>query len=486
MEIKSIILKNELIGYYFYFTKVNNNSNENDNNYINSLVNFDEISLDNQILTSTIINKQLKKSSFEDSNIKNSLYLKNIKKAIRRASNVVTSKFNINNEYNRASIKFDKKDMSSLKYSSLFNDSLENIEIIDINENFIPKSKSNFLFNLNDFSFELSKNNNNFQILNDTLKDEAMVKIKNYTEKMKLFESSSSMISSSNSESQNNISNSSLISEQSYQNSKTPKKDSKAKRNTMSEKNLIYIKNIKGNEIGKLTNQLKRNSGILSHDSNHKFLNKEDKKSINNDYYKVKLEKIHFYLYDYNKETVVEKSNENNNISKIEYILKNKNSNFIENYNLFPILSLKNKKENNQTMRNNQEKNQKNTKSFDNKANESLIENNINEDIKNYKDNNSILYLKIFSILALVILVICGCLNLFLNLTYYISIKEIMKLAKNSMILNYCNILCQYYIKEISLLNFNQNTIIGGEYLLIPSKNRTRYISLLAEKLMDI
>ena len=65
------------------------------------------------------------------------------------------------------------------------NSNLINGSELNINKEFIPKNVSHFLFNINNFSYELTKDKNNHESLNKILKEEASNKIKVYNEKLK-------------------------------------------------------------------------------------------------------------------------------------------------------------------------------------------------------------------------------------------------------------------------------------------------------------
>ena len=234
-----------------------------------------------------------------------------------------------------------------------------------------------------------------------------------------------------------------------------------------------------------LKNKLQRNKS-LSYFNNLEYnnikLKKENHKSlenkINDDYYKVNLNKTHFFIYNFYRDMIVE--NNKNNKSKIEQIIKN---NYIINVKdtTYPFISIKNNKENNNITKEKKENNINNfrAQSFQNKINDKEM--NIKED-ENYINTRLI----ILSVIFFFIMIICGGLILYFNLTYYNKIKMIINLTKNTITLKYCVHFAKYYVREQSLLNFNQSIIVGGEYLLFPSNNITKYKLLIAEKLKDL
>ena len=71
-------------------------------------------------------------------------------------------------------------------------------------------------------------------------------------------------------------------------------------------------------------------------------------------------------------------------------------------------------------------------------------------------------------------------------LSYYSSISQLIDLIKILIKLKYCNSSGQYFIRELTLLNFNAARIIGGEYILYPSTNKDIYIKICAEQLVEL
>ena len=149
MEIKKILVENELVGYYFYFTpikkemKMENNKikfidykEEGDNMHLQ----FGEINPNN--LTEITENDKLNQTQI----ISDTQFFINEKliNQIRRKSCV---------EYNY------EKDLI-------------------IGPDYICKSPSNFLFDINTLSYNYSTNRNNLKVMNDNLKRDVITKIK--------------------------------------------------------------------------------------------------------------------------------------------------------------------------------------------------------------------------------------------------------------------------------------------------------------------
>ena len=482
MEVKPIILDNELLGYYFFFSKIDTNENNENLNF--NLLSYNKDNNNEQNYNKNLLNI-------------NSYYGKNniLNKNIRKVSCEIKIK---QNENNSPFIPIRKNDKLSLHYfsSNDLNENYENKELLNINDNFIPKSQINFLFDTKNYSYELSKKTDNNKKLNEYLKKEAQFKFKAYNDKIKLVienESKSSTITSSSSESDHEIiiSNSKPSSDSNsllYENSKSKKHSvNYGKVTTM--KNKLNFRINSNNKFIISKNQMKRNSSFFGNIKDYKIkLEKEQnliiEKNENYDYYKVDLNKIHFLIYDFNTDILIE--NKKENISKIEMMLKNNNSLIISKDNTYPIFSFKKNKD---KIKNNinqiEEKNDK-SRNIIEQDKENSFKNRLNEEINKKEEKISIKRLKKLSFVLFLIIIICGSLFLYFNLTYYYSFNILINLIKNSVILNYCNMIGKYYAKEITLLNFNQFDIIGGVYTVFPAKNKTKYKILLAEKLKAI
>ena len=479
MEIKEIILNEELVGYHFFFSKIYNKV-YSDNSKYNQFQNINSDSI-NSLNFSMNINF-------------NNIKEKNDKK--RKLNSYIQYKY-LSMNYNCSSNENNKKNLTEI-----IDNNKEKDKRININKNFIPNSLIYFSFNLNNFSYELSKDNLNYKILIESLKKEALIKINKYKEFFNFIKKvkNNSLISSSKSVS--NLEKEEYISDSYYESSSssmTQISNKKLDLKYMSDIISLKRNNITINNNIPLINKSKTKTLNITKEINYKekFENKILKNEISNlfnnkinDYYKLNLNNIHFFIYDFNKDMIIE-DKKNEDKSQINKILLNiKNDNLIdfgkdENY---PILTYKNMnkdiKFNNQIKKENI--NDKNNHNKNILNNEKLIEQNINKVINLKTDEIPIIKLKMISLISFVILSICGIINLFLILKFYSSIKELIKLYKNSIILRYCNIIGMYYIKELILLNFNISNIVGGEYISFPAKNRTKYILLIAENLKNL
>ena len=79
-----------------------------------------------------------------------------------------------------------------------------------------------------------------------------------------------------------------------------------------------------------------------------------------------------------------------------------------------------------------------------------------------------------------------GGLILYLNLDCYNNLKQILKIIKNIIIIKYCNTLSIYYIRELTLLNFNISNLYGGVYYSFSGNNRNEYENFVKNSFGDL
>ena len=151
MEVKKKLLDNKIVGYYFLFSKIYDESNQKLNNF-DMKSDYKDIN-DPKIL----VNKNLHSNTFAITN--------NEKISFHSRKSI-----DIRQKRNPLEESKENKDNSNLINGSELN----------INKEFIPKNVSHFLFNINNFSYELTEDKNNDESLNKILKEEALNKIKVY------------------------------------------------------------------------------------------------------------------------------------------------------------------------------------------------------------------------------------------------------------------------------------------------------------------
>jgi len=207
MEIKKAIIDNKLLGYYFFFSKLNVRENKNIviyNSFENKENNQTE-EIDNQIKYKAIFKsynkclffnnmhhqeKKVSNTSINNKNIsqvykedeKNSTYIEYNK--ISDISERKISKYSINTENVKKIMKYEGElnIQKGHKYSSTIeiNKIYKDDSVID--DNFIPKSRINFSFDLNSMSYNMEKDNKKSALLKSKLQKKALAKLKEYHE----------------------------------------------------------------------------------------------------------------------------------------------------------------------------------------------------------------------------------------------------------------------------------------------------------------
>ena len=485
MESRKIILDNELVGYYFFFSKIYNYDNKYNLDY--KKIKFNDSSKN---LTTKSIKKYqctFKKiiNNTNSNNINKLLF--NLRKKVKRKSlEKMLSRVSINEE--------EDSDILSSEYQSNFKNQSKyssNPEIVEVNEqggdiiideNYVPDSPINFFFDIKNNSFNCSKNNDNSKILNEILKNESneIINIckklgeKNIKEETSFYSSVEERESSENEESESNVISDSLINSNSIKESNTKKN----KDNIESKNNEEEI-NSKKDGININNNKQKQNI----------------KHQPSGNYYKVNLNHTHLLIYDFNREAFIEEKSKNHIISKVESIfmnLKNQNELELGKDEEYPYISIKNiqiskKIEDINKNRKKKEKENNNLNKEEGiKREDKIHKEKLIEIINNHSDEKSIKILKLISILFYFFLLLCGILNTIYEINYYHNIQESFNLNKNIAEIRYLEGVSIYYVRELVLLNFEFPGIQGGEYVNIPAKNKTAYISLIKEKLSNV
>ena len=547
MEIKKAIIDKKLLGYYFFFTKlyssredkniiIYNSLKQNEDNQNEELRNqikykaifkpynkslfFNSIYNKEKKVSNTTINKK-NISEVKKEDDKNSTYIKS--DVINDITESKISKISINAENNK-NIMFNEDDLNiqeGHKYSSTIGISENCADECTIEDSFIPKSRINFIFDLNKMSYNIEKDNRKSTILKSNLQKKAMAKLKEYNDYLKSLKTKKKKLnkkkSKSNDESENDDSSSneegSEISDEEEEeepssNSSQNNKNNKIHKSmTLNDKYQKKIENIpptfmksstlkqikeekeeKSDEDIVENEQIKNN--IIEINSNN-FLHQQKKnkeKDIFNSYYKVNLNNMHFMIFDFNKDMIVE-GNKKEIILKMENIIhsfKNKeNVITIGKDERYPYISLKSIKEDKKSKKKIEET------ELLNKDQNSIIneqksyERKINDIISDKKDEKPIKGLKYYSALSFFILILIAILSLYIGLDYFKKISQILGIIKNITLIKYCNAIGIYYIRELTLLNFNiQN--INGTYREIPAKNKTSYRTKIHTLLIDL
>ena len=204
-------------------------------------------------------------------------------------------------------------------------------------------------------------------------------------------------------------------------------------------------------------------------------------KNYLNSYYKVNLNKVRLMIYDFNKDMIVEE-NKNKINYKVEKILnnsKNENENHIGADVDYPSFSYKTKKG---------EKANKNNKIDDINQKEineeKIFIRRINDAINN-RSNERGTKLNIISIIFVITFAFFSILMILFDFYCLNRIKDLIKLIKNIVVIKYCNIFSIYFIRELTLLNYNFGLNTFSSYDNFPGNDREIYRNLIRTKLLN-
>jgi hypothetical protein len=186
-------------------------------------------------------------------------------------------------------------------------------------------------------------------------------------------------------------------------------------------------------------------------------------------------------MYDFNNDNFVEVKREEI-IPKIEEVLSDLSNN--EKDEIYSFYSFQNDKSGSKNKA--KQKNENNNNLINSLDREKAAERAIFNSINEKEEEAPIVRTKIYSTISFFIMLFLGIISLNFCLSYYSSINQLIHLIKISVKLKYCNCISMYFVRELTLLNFNVANIIGGEYVLYPSKNRTTYIKICAEQLIEL
>ena len=513
MEIKKITINKEILGYYFYFSKIrdkyyNNMSYDfinpeiNDkNNYLIKLKKYKCIFMQkNNIL------RDEKFYFFSDLNDKNSENNSLIIKSPENNINKIRKKSSL--EHSRK-VSFQKEENKQTNNtSSLISKKIEDINInelldeengISISDDYIPEYKSYFTIDLNNMYFiQVNADNKNNEYL-DILKNEATEKIKEYQEQLKLISKDSESNeseeieseedfedNSKNTYSSNNISNSEKVNEilknsslKSNFSEKGEKEDKKEKENILKSQSKFVNNNAKND------NSITKERNIISNNKLPKI------NSFLSNFYKVNLNHIHYMIFDFYRDMIIE-GNKKEVCSKVENILtKIKNLDIIEfekdeRFSFFSKFN-KNKKVTKENKTNlNTEKILYNDINNTKINEEKLYKKRIFETLNKHKDEPPIQKLKLFVFISFFILISLGVICLYLDLLYLGLMIEALKLFKHISFVKYSSGFSTYYLRELSLINFEVEGINGFKYTKYIAKDKDSHINYIKSKLMEL
>ena len=466
MEIKKIVLEKELLGYYFYFTQINECNDEN----IKPI--------------RSRKNSNIRKTQ----KLNNSIIFKDKKELTPYKRRKSSYDIFDNNEQS------ERRDKNSYHKPEFY-----------LSGDFIPKNTSSFIFNVNQFCYDFSDQIDNGEKLKKALNNLATIKIKQlqFKQKSLVFRNNSISSSQKRSDKSENEENSSLYSSE-YESSSKSILNEKSLINKNSRKstekdqiiqndikNTNKKENIENNETKEINESIEKDENIVKKESEKYIKNKEESKKIHikenysSHYYKVNLSKIHFLKFDYYKEAFVE-GDKSERKSKIETILSKikKNLNSDKKDEKYP-----------DELINKIKRGKKLKKVDDNKfsiqdklVNErKKLKKKINDEINTERYERLIEILKIYSFIYFILMIMMLLICIYFYLNSFSNIQGLLNLVKNAIRIKYCDRMSVFYVGESTLLNFNANKIEGGVFSNFAGNldNKEGYIALMRKKIKE-
>ena len=499
METKKIILGQELIGYYFYFSNL---YTPKPNSFFNYKIENRETHLEKrtegikkskkyQVIIKSpnsikkqedTIFKKLEYSFPRNNNEKNDFSkIRDVRKSLDANK--------ISNRHRKSSKTYIRKETHEVSLEKTHEDD------IIVNGDFVPENKFCLDFdhvNCSYISSTIPKNDKLSEIQKDAEeKLNKIIKIK-FEKKLivnRLFNGSDSEEEDEDNKEDYYVSSSMysstsiLGSDKFSPRSKTISKQNSAEKKNRNDRKLQNVKMHKqlddiGNLfVGRNKSQIKK---ILKRAS-------EGVKDFDiHQYHKVDLRKIKYLEYNYHKEMFEEKLH--SNLSEVENIIYNFRRGFrhdIGRDDDYPNVTIKNQ---NKEVKEENEKTEikKNSDIFKIMDKDKILKRKIIGAINNYKDEEPVQKLKILSVILFFIMFGFGLFNYFINDKYFHTFQDLIKLLQSALGLKYCNIVSVFYIRELTLLNFNLSEIKGGIYTNIPANDRANYTAYLSKKLIQL
>ena len=487
LEIKKIMINKELKGYYFIFknTTRNNTFIKNDTFSYNLISEIDKnnITLKRKkyyylfLINPIINNKKLVKFTGENGGYqlkRCSSPRKIIKfKSYDKEDFVKCQKIIKENIINSNKSKNIFSKIFSTKYNTDINND-ENKDHIVINETFIPECPFNFMFDIVNYYYKPAYDikNEKDEKLNEIAKFQALKKLNSFQEKIKKRKQDK---------------NKTEKDEESEESEYEDKESVSSNKDSISQYSINDILSSNIQKISPLQVENNENNSLNNNENNneHKKVGHSlNKKDIYNIIYKVNLNKIHLSIYDFNKDMVVETTNDK--LSKIDHIIKNTKQrlsveikNFEEYRNIIFDEYKDDKKKQNSTKTNTDIKKEIIT-------DENSIESKIMEAIDKEEDEDNIIRIYKFSLIGILILIICLCIYLYFQINAYLDYKTLLKIIKDIVIINYSNKIGLYFIRELTLLNIPDTKIKGGQYNILPATNIIEYKSLIRNNFIEL
>jgi hypothetical protein len=202
-------------------------------------------------------------------------------------------------------------------------------------------------------------------------------------------------------------------------------------------------------------------------------------------------------IYDFYKDMIVE-GNKNDIVSKVEFVMsnaKNQVPTYLEKDGGFSFMSFIHPKLKSKKSEKDNSKNQASdiNNSFKNNNDQSkkiineekLFEKKISDALKKQKDEPPIKRLKIFATCFYIIMAIYGVISIYLDSIFLTKINQNVDIVKKTISVKYCSYIGVYYLRELTLINFNMSYVVtGGDYTEFMANSKEEILDYIREEIM--
>ena len=487
MSVKKALISGKHIGYYFFFKKLKS-QNELENNLFekNKTLNTPQTKV-----------KNLKRPSIKHFKLDEEISVTNINNKNEHEDNSILHKnsFKLNDGgKKRHSVNFDLDNMKNLRKHESAKILIEIDDMMDINDNYIPKCNLNFALDLESMSYKPSWRIDSLKKLNNELRQKTITKINLYHQTQKKSKNENSSNDSSELDNSSNDSNTSDANSSSYTSSSQSSSPKNYNISSTNDNNNIFRRNNK-RKASIIENNIFShiNLNINDDDINHNSQNKNNikKNNSNDEYYRINISKIKLMIYDFNQEMIIV-SDEKDKKSKVERVIEeyksHQNINISEDIN-FSFISFQKKELKNKNSKNNKyckekkktEEDDKIKKIFDK---EREFEQEIKYALSKQDEQKSIHHFYKMSVIFLIVMLAMSIFEICYINRQYFNLKENMNLIIHATNLKYLTNIGIYFIRENTLININ-NQITDGLFN-IPDKDNDYYKDLILNLTQNI
>ena len=513
LQIEESKINNVLLGYKFYFKKIEKEKKD----FLLSLNNIKTNNFEQSEFLESGFSEELNINNY-DINILNSPN-QTLKSNRRDSIKKYDSSLNVYNS-DKPVINTKRRSSQGTCHQKL---NINNFVFsFKVDMYFLPVNKCNFIFDLDSKSYiyhDKIKNQNSEYLQNILLQQAkekiSLLKINESKNHNNSNSDKNELISDSNSNS--NDSSSSYSDSNSNYESSNYESSSITNNKVKFYKSFISQKDQKSTEGGKRMSKFKNKTSKTQlkksipdqplYDKITSQLREKSNINMSIKFYEVNMKHILLLRYDFYKETILQDTHFEK-ISKVNEVineLKNNNDILVNKDDNYPFININHfitmKKKNNtktETTTTEKMKKKESKKKLDiNKIifnknqlqyyKKSEKEKKIDEALNKKDKQHSIINFSIISVFCLLVLYAIGGVNLYIYLKEVSRDKENVKLVCDSTDLKFYFNSALYFIRELTLLYIKNNTkISNGEYTGYASFNKTNYITNLINKVLDI